>query len=44
MNIGLLSNLLKENSINNNKTLGNSLEKLSTGLNRHAGSKSLYRC
>ena len=32
MNIGLLSNLLKENSINNNKTLGNSLEKLSTGL------------
>lgn len=32
MNIGVLSNLLKENSINNNKTLGNSLEKLSTGL------------
>lgn len=32
MNIGLLSNLLKENSINNNKTLGNSLEKLSMGL------------
>jgi flagellin len=32
MNIGLLSNLLNENSINNNKVLGNSLEKLSTGL------------
>lgn len=32
MNIGLLSNLLKENSINNNKTLENSLEKLSMGL------------
>ena len=32
MNIGVLSNLLKENSINNNKILGNSLEKLSTGL------------
>ena len=32
MNIGILSNLLKENSINNNKIVGNSLEKLSTGL------------
>ncbi|MDD3007617.1 MAG: flagellin [Arcobacter sp.] len=32
MNIGAWSNLLKENSINNNKILGNSLEKLSTGL------------
>ena len=32
MNIGTWSNLLKENSINNNKVLGNSLEKLSTGL------------
>ena len=32
MNIGLLSNLLNENSINNNKVLGNSLERLSTGL------------
>lgn len=32
MNIGILSNLLKESSINNNKTVGNSLEKLSTGL------------
>jgi flagellin len=32
MNIGIVSNLLRENSINNNKTLGNSLEKLSTGL------------
>lgn len=31
MNIGVISNLLKENSINNNKLLGNSLEKLSTG-------------
>ena len=28
MNIGILSNLLKENSINNNKIVGNSLEKL----------------
>ena len=32
MNIGIVANLLRENSINNNKTLGNSLEKLSTGL------------
>ena len=32
MNIGTWSNLLKENSINNNKVLGNSLERLSTGL------------
>ena len=32
MNIGILSNILKESSINNNKVLGNSLEKLSTGL------------
>jgi flagellin len=32
MNIGILSNLLKENSINNNRIVGNSLEKLSTGL------------
>lgn len=32
MNIGVLSNLLKENYINNNKTLSSSLEKLSTGL------------
>lgn len=32
MNIGVVSNLLKENYINNNKTLGTSLEKLSTGL------------
>lgn len=32
MYIGVLSNLLKENYINNNKTLGTSLEKLSTGL------------
>ena len=32
MNIGILSNILRENSINNNKTVGNSLEKLSTGL------------
>lgn len=32
MNIGLISNLLRENSINNNKVLGNSLEKLSSGL------------
>lgn len=32
MNIGVLSNLLKENYINNNKTLGTSLEKLSTGI------------
>ena len=32
MNIGAWSNLLKENSINNNKVLGNSLERLSTGL------------
>ena len=32
MNIGVVSNLLKENYINNNKTLGTSLEKLSSGL------------
>ena len=32
MNIGAWSNLLKENSINNNKIVSNSLEKLSTGL------------
>jgi flagellin len=32
MNIGMLSNLLNENSTSNNKILGNSLEKLSTGL------------
>ncbi|MBP7742436.1 MAG: hypothetical protein KA073_03580 [Aliarcobacter sp.] len=32
MNIGLLSNLTRENAINNNKIVGNSLEKLSTGL------------
>lgn len=32
MNLGLLSNLIKENSINNNKNLENSLEKLSSSL------------
>ena len=32
MNIGILSNLLKENSINNNRIVCNSLEKLSWGL------------
>lgn len=32
MNIGVVSNLLKENYINNTKTLGTSLEKLSSGL------------
>jgi flagellin len=32
VNIGVVSNLLKENYINNNKILGTSLEKLSTGL------------
>jgi len=32
LNIGVVSNLLKENYINNNKTLGTSLEKLSSGL------------
>ena len=32
MNIGSLSSLIKENSINSNKVLNNSLSKLSTGL------------
>ena len=32
MNIGVISNLLQQNSINNNKNITNSLEKLSTGL------------
>lgn len=32
MNIGIISNLLQQNSINNNKNITNSLEKLSTGL------------
>lgn len=32
MNIGILSNILREHSINNSKTIGSSLEKISTGL------------
>lgn len=32
MHIGIISNLLQQNTINNNKSLTNSLEKLSTGL------------
>ena len=32
MNIGIISNLLQQNNINNNKNITNSLEKLSTGL------------
>ena len=32
MKIGSLSSLIKENSINNNRVLDNSLSKLSTGL------------
>ena len=32
MHIGLISNLINENSVNNNKVLNNSLDKLSSGL------------
>ena len=32
MNIAYLSNLINENSVNNNKVLNNSLEKLTSGL------------